>query len=96
MDFRKGLKRAEREDNAIRGKRTESKKGKLYNITFMIVCGITYILTKCGLVTSVGGVLKFFKFPKFYPLDMKVSVCEQINVYMCVSYFLIFCDLTKF
>jgi len=29
MDFRKGIKRAEREDSTIGGKRTESKKGKL-------------------------------------------------------------------
>jgi len=29
MDFRKGIKRAEREDNTIGGKRTESKKGML-------------------------------------------------------------------
>jgi hypothetical protein len=32
MDFRKGVKRAEREDNTIGGKRTESKKGKLQNV----------------------------------------------------------------
>jgi hypothetical protein len=28
MDFRKGIKRAEREDNTVGGKRTESKKGR--------------------------------------------------------------------
>jgi len=34
----------------------------------MIVVGIAYILTKCGLVTSVKAVLKFFKVPKFYSI----------------------------
>ena len=41
----------------------------------MIVAGITCILTKCGLVTSMRAVLKFFKFLKFYAIR-----CESFSL----------------
>jgi hypothetical protein len=41
IHFRKGIKRTEREDKTIGGKRTESKKGKLQNSTVVIIAEVS-------------------------------------------------------